>query len=93
MTVFSLSYVLRAVANFPVRFFQGILVVQPRWQCATQNAIFFRNVSLSFHLCANFIKSLIIDRKAVYLHKLNSIIDIPFYARIYLLFCELFRRC
>ena len=41
-----------------VSFSQGILVLQPRWQCATRNTIFFSNLSLRFHFFVNFVKSL-----------------------------------
>ena len=50
--VFLVSW--RAIA---MSFSQGILVLQPRWQC-TQTTIFISNLSLIFQCFVNFVKSL-----------------------------------
>ena len=41
-----------------VSFSQGILVLQPCWQCAARNTILFSNFNLSFHFFINFVKNL-----------------------------------
>jgi len=44
--------------HISVSFAQGILVLQPRWHCTTQNTIFFSNLSVSFHFFVDFVKNL-----------------------------------
>ena len=44
-----------------VSFSQGILIFQPRWQCARWNTVFFSNLSLRFHFCVNFDSFVSID--------------------------------